>query len=408
MSYVTRSGSQFRYEGQDYYFAGFNCYSLLVNFTSDATITGILQGMSKRDSRVLRLWGFDGGKPPSNSNGNFRYESGGSLHWREAQWVKLDYLLSEAGKYGVKIYLCLADNNYTASFGYDSKKTYVEWANAVYGSEISTDYPYTGFFDSEDCRTILKDFIFKLANRMNTYNNKIYKEDDTLNFLDIGNEMRYDVFDAEGGTQNSASSTNVAKVLDWMDDIATYAKSVNPNWLITCSGAEHTWNWVQGDTVSNGSGYGRDYRIEAALASLDFIDVHCYPTQSGTALHKYGQRLGYPDAITGAGFQAQLQDYVTQCHNRNKPVVMGEIGFDDGVVASNTHYPFSPRSKGVKNLMTDWFGYGGNGMLWWSATITGGGTYSIGLTDTDEPDGPLNATITWFNGRLNGRRALVF
>lgn len=375
---------------------GFNYYPLNISTISESSMRDLFSSAQKKGVKVFRFWLFDQGKPPSNSAGNLRYLSGSTLLWREAQWVHVDMIADLAREYGLKLYPCLADN----TPNYDTKATYVTWANAVYSSGLSTSYPYTGFFDSADCRTILKELIFEFANRVNTINGRVYKEDPTWNFLDIGNEMRYDVFDAEGGTQNTTNSTNIIKVLDWMEDIAGYSKSIAPNILVSCGGAEHTWNWVQGDTVSNGSGYGRDYRKEALLTNIDFVDIHCYPNQGGTELLKYGQRLGYPDAISGAGFRAQLRDYVTAV-KATMPVIMGELGFDKNIVGSTTYFPLNPRSRVAKEIMDEWYGAGADGVIWWHAATSDSGSYDVNIkgygglaVNSNSDDRPLMSVIT--------------
>lgn len=406
MAYVTRSGSEFRYEGRRFRFIGFNFYPFLVDNYSSANMHAYMSAAAARGVKVIRTWCFDAGKPPSNTAGNFRYESGGVLNWREASFIKLDTLLDVARQYGLKLYLCLADN----TTNYDTKATYVGWANTVYSSGLSTSFPQTGFFDSDDCRTIYKQFIDKLVNRVNTINGRTYKNDDTWNLIDLGNELRYDVFDAEGGTQNSTNSTNIIKVLDWMDEMSTYVKSVAPNLLVSVGGAEHTWQWVNGDTVSNGSGYGRDYGKEADLTNVDFIDVHCYPNQGGSELLKYGQRLGYPNAISGDGFRAQLRDYVTVAKAKSKPAVMGEVGFVAENPGSNIYFPLNPRTNGLTEICNEWFKSDGDGLLIWHGGLATE-SYNIDFDatggeflDTNSNDTRMMSYIYQKNYRLNGRR----
>lgn len=329
-------------------------------------------------------------------NHNLSVVQASVLTWRESQWVVVDRIADLARQYGLKLYPCLADN----TTNYNTKATYVSWANAVYDSGLSTSSPYVGFFDSDDCRTLFKQLIHKFATRVNTINGRLYSEDDVWNFLDLGNELRYDVFDAEGGTQNTANSTNIIKVLDWITEISAYAKSLLPNTLIGCSSASHTWQWTQGDRVSNGSGYGRDYGKEADIATLDFIDFHHYPTQSQTELHKFGQRLGYPDAISKAGHDAQLADYVSVVKAKGKAAILGEFGFDKDYINSNDYYPLNPRWRGYKAVYDTWYGAGGDGIIPWSAANNDSGSYDVNIvgyggttTNNNSDDRPLMKVI---------------
>lgn len=409
MSYVTRSTTTFQYEGRRFKFIGFNFYPFNVEVSSLSTIQAILGAAKDRGITVMRTWCFDAGKPPSNVGGNFRYLSGNILRFREAQFVQLDTLLAIARRYGIKIILCLADN----TPNYDTKATYVNWANAVYNSRLSTSYPYTGFFDSEDCRTIYKQFIDKLVNRVNTFNGRVYKEDDTIFSWELGNELRYDVFDSEGGSQNTASSTNIAKVRDWANVMSTYIKSVDPNHLVSFGAMEHTWQWVQDDTVSNGSGYGVDYNILSALPNIDYLDIHCYPNQGGTELLSYGQRLGYPTQRRDAGFRAQLRDYVAIAKANGKPAIIGEVGFVAENPGSNLYFPLNPRTRGLIEISNEWFNAGGDGIVIWHAS-TATESYNLNLNaiggeslDTNRDDTKMMSYIYQKNYHLNGQRIPV-
>ena len=136
-----------------------------------------------------------------------------------------------------------------------------------------------------------------------------------------------------------------------------------------CSSLDHTWQYQPGNTVSNRAYNGVDYDIVSALLNIDYPDSHMYPTQGGdgTALMEYGQRPGFPDAVSDAGLRQQLQDSIKVGHANGKPVVSGEIGFPREVTSSNTHYPLKPRHNAFK----DFFGVAGDGMLPWSATTKG-------------------------------------
>lgn len=282
MSFITKSGSNLMLNGSRFRFIGFNYYPALVDTVAQSTMQSLFNALQvvSGPAGIMRTWCFPRGKPPTDSSGNLFYETGGAMVLREATAVQLDMILDEARQRGIKLVLSLADN----TSNYNTKSTYVTWANNVRSAGLSTSYPYVGFFDSNDCRQIYKDNFLALANRVNTINGRIYKNDDTIAWWELGNELRYDVFDAEGGTQNTSGSTNIAKVMNWADDVAGYMKSVDTNHLIAFSSVAHTYQWVQGDSVSNGSGYGCDYNLFTILSNVDILDFHCYPTQGGERL----------------------------------------------------------------------------------------------------------------------------
>lgn len=291
----------------------------------------------------------------------------------------LDMILDEARKRGIKLQLVLADNP-----TYNTKLTYVTWANVTEGAGLSTSYPYVGFFDAEVCRDMYKDGFDILANHENTVNGRILKNDPTIHAWEAGNELRYDVFDSEGGTQNTINSTNIAKVLDWYEDVAEHMKTVDTNHLVTFGDIAHTWQWVEGDTVSNGSGYGSDYNIFAASIYNDFCQYHTYPTQGGddTQLRKYGQRLGFPNEISGDGYRAQLEDFVAVAKANDKPCVIGEVGFSREVIRSNTYFPLHPRKDAFEEIARVLFDAGCDFIYPWNAETNDGGSFSVNITGT--------------------------
>lgn len=364
----------------------------------------ILFNSGANDSIQIRHVNWNGNNTAYYDNVNLSLQSTPELTQREETFEQLDMVLDEARQRNVKLILSLADNP-----TYDTKLTYVQWANAINDAGLSTSFPYIGFFTSEYCKDMYKAFIAMLATRVNSINGRLYSEDDSIASIELGNELRLDRNDPNG--INSLDSDNLALLSNedgWIDEMSTYAKTQFPNHLIGFSSMAHTWQWVDGDTVSNGTYYGVDYNIISALPNIDYLDFHCYPTQAGdgTPLMKFGQRLGFPNAVTGAGFRAQLQDYIKVGHANNKPVICGEIGFPREVQASTTHYPLYPRHTAFKNIFKDFFDAGGDGMLLWSATVTGGGSYSVGLADSGGEETNDNTNDTKLMSLVAQRNAL--
>lgn len=424
MAYITTSGGQFIYKGSRFRFIGINQPYFNVNSYSASSMNQYFRLARDRGISVFRTWCFDAGKPPSNSDGNFRYLSGGSLAWREATLVHLDTLLDEARKQGIKLILCLADN----TPNYDTKATYISWANSIYSAGLSqynggTTNPSIEFYTSSYTQQLFKDFILGLVTRVNTINGRTYSNDDTIMAWELGNEMRTDCF--EGATVNTVNSTNLTllcKTGGWMDVMSTYIKSLDSNHLVGCSSGSHAWEYVTSggneDWVFNGSFPGDDYRFIAALPNIDFLDCHHYPTQGlGEAdIHNYGFKFGYTRATRGQGYRRQIKDWIDVAKSNNKPFVMGEVGIDRGVTpsnpdASNAIFPIYPAynffNEHFKVIFED---NDGDGIMLWSATTGGGGTYSIGLGEIGKDDywgsnensnyAELLHRINWLNTKL--------
>ncbi len=214
-----------------------------------------------------------------------------------------------------------------------------------------------------------------------TVNGRLYRNDDTIFSWELGNELRYDLFTSEGGTQNTINSTDIIAVSDWIKDVAGYIHSLDSNHMVGYGDQAHTWQWVQGDVVSNGSGYGVDYNLQSMLSQLDYLDFHTYPTQvDNIHLQEYGQRLGFPDAVSGAGYKAQLRDFVNVGKANNKPVLCGELGMIRDTIGDNTYFPLYPRVNAFAEIFNTLFDAGCDGIILWHGEISDGGSYTVNIT----------------------------
>lgn len=302
------------------------------------------------------------------------------LTYREAQFKQLDMILDEASKRGIRLQLSFADN--TTNF--DTKSTYVSWANTLWNQGLSNSFPNLDFFTNKYCIGFFQDFLHTILTRQNTINGRIYSQDATIGILELGNELRTDTF--EGATVNTLQSTNLAILSNpggWIDIMSTYIKSIDPNHLVSFGDSAHTWQWVNGDTVSNGTFYGVDYGIIAALPNIDIVDYHTYPTQQdGVHLQEYGQRLGFPNAVSGDGYRAQLRDFVDVPKALGKIATISEVGFPREEIADNTYFPLYPRINAFKEITEVFFTEGGDGICIWHGEDGDGGSYTVNVSGT--------------------------
>lgn len=102
----------------------------------------------------------------------------------------------------------------------------------------------------------------------------------------------------------------------------------------------------------------------------------------------------YVDEISGrenanngrsrAGMEAQLLDWINTGLAVGKPSNISEHGYSrDLNNRYNYHYPLQPRVNAFDALFDYWFSHGGGAINLWSATIVGGGSYSINLGERD-------------------------
>lgn len=228
---------------------------------------------------------------------------------RESQFVMHDFIVDEARKRGIKLAPSFADN----TTNYNTKLTYVNWANAIYGAGASTSFPYIGFFNNTFAKTLYKQVLAEFWNRKNTINGIYYKDDPTFKSAELGNELRVDRFSGEANA-NTANGANIALVSlpgGWTDEMSTYLKeTIGIKQLVTYGSMAHAYEHVNGDAVFNGSGYGPDYRLMAALPHIGYLDYHLYPTQDaqGQGLYPLGENdiIGYGQKLLGAARPAPI------------------------------------------------------------------------------------------------------
>lgn len=205
---------------------------------------------------------------------------------RESQFELLDFVFDEARKRGLKLRPSFADN----TTNYNTKQTYVNWANSIYGAGLSTASPYIGFFTSVYTKQIYKDFLSLVLNRKNTINGVIYKEDTTVKNWELGNELRLDRNDPSG--INSINSANIALLSGpngWADEMSTYiVETLGAKQLVSFGSMSHEYEYKVGDTIYNGSYYGVSAKILAQRQHIHILDFHLYPTQDAQQTELYG------------------------------------------------------------------------------------------------------------------------
>lgn len=278
----------------------------------------------------------------------------------------------------------------------------------------NASYKLQNFYRDSNCRQMFKDNYTNIANRTNTINGLLYKNDDTWNFSEAGNELRYD--QVNDPWQHSLLSHNMAEMLDWTEEITAHMKSVTPDKLITFGSMAHKWQWTSGDTIANGTDYGPDYDLFSQVDTIDYGDFHMYPTQGSdpTQIQKYGQRLGYPNTVNAPGLRAQIRDFVDVFKGNGKPASWSEAGLSKDISYSNTIYTLNPRVEAFRNWSNDFFGADGDAMGIWTGTYNTGTGYSVHLsgwngvyTNENSNDIPIQDLISTRNASLLNRRRRI-
>ncbi|CAD6341294.1 unnamed protein product [Miscanthus lutarioriparius] len=297
-AFVRVQGTRFVQNGKPFFANGFNAYWLMT-FGADPAqrdkVTSALSQAAGAGLSVARTWAFsDGG----GSNA-LQYSPG---CYNENTFQGLDFVLSEARKYGIKMILSLV-NNYD-SFG--GRKQYAQWAREQ-GQTIGSD---DEFFTNPVAKGLYKNHIKAVLTRVNTITGVAYKDDPTIMAWELMNEPRCQS-DVSGHTIQS-----------WITEMAMHVKSIDGNHLLE-AGLEGFYGASSSPSRRssvNPSGYqvGTDFIANNQAPGIDFATVHSYPDQWLPSLDAPSQLR-----FLGAWLDAHIAD--AQAVLR-KPLLVAEFG----------------------------------------------------------------------------------
>ncbi|WVZ06541.1 hypothetical protein V8G54_019887 [Vigna mungo] len=250
--FIKRDGTRFFLNGKPHYFNGFNAYWLLTFAADPSTsskVTTVFQEASKHGLNLARTWAFNdaGYKALQTSPGIYD----------ENVFRALDAVISEAGKYGIRLILSLV-NNWKDAGG---KNQYVQWAKQR-GQNVSTE---DDFFSNSMTKQFYKNHVKTVLTRKNTVTGLLYKDDPTIFSWELMNEPRS--LDLSG-----------KQVQDWVKEMAAYVKSIDNNHLLQVGLEGFYGNSVPGRKQFN-PGYegGSDFISNNLVPEIDYATIHLYP-----------------------------------------------------------------------------------------------------------------------------------
>ncbi|OMO87554.1 Glycoside hydrolase, family 5 [Corchorus capsularis] len=175
--FVKTKGMQLMLNGSPFYANGFNAYWLMymaADPSQRSKVSTAFQDAQQHGLTIARTWAFsDGGDRP------LQYSPGS---YNEQTFQGLDFVVSEAKKYGIKLILSFA-NNYD-QFG--GKKQYVNWARNQ-GQSIGSD---DDFFSNSVVKDYYKNHIKTVLTRRNSLTGVAYKDEPTIMAWELMNEPR--------------------------------------------------------------------------------------------------------------------------------------------------------------------------------------------------------------------------
>jgi hypothetical protein len=382
--FVERSSSEFKYKGVIFRFAGYNFVNLARAGYTSTQMGTLLAEAKAAGATVVRIWAVGETTSASPSEGIFQYGTTGGT-FNETQLVELDTAIAQAASLGLKVVLVPGDRNAT----YGGAPTYVQWYDTANATSYHTvGNGYDKFFES-GFHTQYKTWLSTLANRTNTVTGLRYGGDPTIMSWECMNESRYSGAGTSDTNPNTTSSSYLTTLNAFFTDVSAHIKGLAPSALVGTGGVWAYKDVVGGDPVHVGTGIGNDYVSAHSISTIDYCDIHLYPTAFTS-----------PWANTwssDAAYTTQLSQWATDGRGTvGKPVVYGEYAIQrhSSTVSPTVLYP---RETAYNNFFATAFlnstaAQNINGVLLWSykddrdlglrlAPIKGGTVPSGNLSD---------------------------
>jgi mannan endo-1,4-beta-mannosidase len=203
----------------------------------------------------------------------------------------LDFLLAEMDKRNMRAVLVL--NNYWQWSG--GMAQYVSWSegsNIPYPGDWGRFMSYSArFYDCTECQDWYQDHIKTLITHTNPYTGQTYRDDPTIFAWELANEPR-------------------RYPQAWIDETATYIKSLDPNHLVTTG--------IEGEPP----GERQDFKQTHAGPNIDYLTVHIWPQNWGW----YDPTKPNTYAYAETRARSYLQAHLTIASELGKPLVLEEFG----------------------------------------------------------------------------------
>ncbi|KAL2345590.1 hypothetical protein Fmac_006875 [Flemingia macrophylla] len=344
-NFVQRNGSHFVLNGKPHYINGFNAYWLMYMASDPSTsskVTASFQQASQYGLNVARTWAFNDGGDRALQISPGSYD--------ENVFKGLDFVISEAGKNGVRLILSLV-NNWN---DYGGKKKYVEWARER-GQNLNND---DDFYTNPVVKQYYKNHVNTVLTRKNTITGILYKDDPTIFAWELMNEPR---------CQSDASGKSFE---DWVGEMGAYVKSIDSKHLLEV-GLEGFYGESMQQNNPAGVQAGTDFISNNQVPEIDFSTIHLYPDQWLTNSNETAQEL-----FVDKWVEAHIED---SNNVLRKPILVTEFGKS----TKSPGYKVEKRNsyfEKIYKLVYDSCSSGGScvGGLFWQLMVPGMDGYGDG------------------------------
>ncbi|RMJ23423.1 hypothetical protein PHISP_05703 [Aspergillus sp. HF37] len=257
-SFAKTAGLEFTIDGETKYFAGSNSYwlpFLMMMRTLTPSGTVYFQVHDKSTGTNTINTGPDG-------------------------LQRLDYVVSAAEKYGIKLIVPLVNN-------WDDYGGMSAYINAYGGNK-------TGWYTNEKIQSVYQEYIKAVVSR--------YRDSPAIFSWELGNEPRC-----------RGCSTDV--IYDWATKTSAYIKSLDANHMVSTGGEG------MGLTVGSDGSYpytyyeGYDFEKNIAIPDIDFGVFHMYTSQWGISDYSWGN--------------GWVRSHAQVCQAAGKPCMFEEYGIKE-------------------------------------------------------------------------------
>ncbi|KAH7653246.1 Mannan endo-1,4-beta-mannosidase protein [Dioscorea alata] len=253
--FVKADGTSFTVNGEAFYPNGFNAYWLMSKASKPSEmdkVSSVLSQAASYGMTVVRTWAFkDGGYRPLQSSPGV---------YNEDMFKGLDFVISEAKKYGLHLILSLVNN-------FKGKRQYVKWA-LQRGENLSSE---DDFYTNYHVKAFYKNHVKTILLRNNTNTGVAYKDDPSIMAWELMNEGRCRS-DMSGRTMQT-----------WIEEMAGYVKAIDGEHLLEVGlegffgGLDQEQGVIQYDSFTSSRNVGSDFISDNQIHAIDFTTIHVYP-----------------------------------------------------------------------------------------------------------------------------------
>jgi mannan endo-1,4-beta-mannosidase len=242
---VSRSGRHLMLNGQPYYVHGTNQYALF--YLDSSSVDELLRDAASLGANVVRSWAFCDG----DHNDGVCFQPSPGVY-DETTFQRLDYVIRRAGQLNLRLILTLTNN--WDDFG--GMNQYVAWS--------PTASSHDEFYTDAAARAMYRDYVQHVLNRVNSLTGIAYKDDPTILMWELANEPQ------------CQSDTSGDTVLAWVEEMASFIKSIDPNHLVGTG--EEGWYTTKGGDWRHDGTKGVDFLRNSQVADVDVTSFHMHPS----------------------------------------------------------------------------------------------------------------------------------